>query len=412
MRVLQVNTFDAIGGAARIARNLFEIYRDRGHESWLAVGHRDLDDERVVKVPNADAPGQLPRRLAKGIEHQLGIEDFHFPGTRRLLELTEGRPDVVHAHNLHGGYFDLRALPWLSGEVPVLLTLHDAWLLSGHCGHSLDCERWTTGCGSCPYLAIDPPVRRDATAFNWRRKRDIYRRSRLHVSAPSRWLLDRVGRSMLADAVVDARVIPNGVDRAVFRPGDPATARAGLGLPSDAAVLLIAGTNVRHNTWKDFATLQAATILLAERLVGRSVVLVALGSEAETDHVGGVEIRSVPYEHDPTAVAAWYRAADVYVHAARAETFPNSIIEALACGTPVVATAVGGIPEQVADGENGFLVPPGDAAALADRLARILGDDREATRLAAGAALSGTRYDLEHQADTYLEWYKELVKAQ
>jgi hypothetical protein len=58
----------------------------------------------------------------------------------QLLELF-GVPDIVHCFNLHGSYFDLRALTWLSRRLPVIVDLRDAWLLSGHCAHSFDCER-------------------------------------------------------------------------------------------------------------------------------------------------------------------------------------------------------------------------------------------------------------------------------
>jgi len=100
------------------------------------------------------------------LDLQLGKEDFSFPDTRHLFHKVGDLPGIVHAHNLHGGYFDLRVLPWLSRQVPVILTLHDAWLLAGHCAHSFDCQRWKSGCGQCPNLSIPPVAKRDATASN------------------------------------------------------------------------------------------------------------------------------------------------------------------------------------------------------------------------------------------------------
>src|SRR5262249_10828825 len=126
--------------------------------------------------------------------------------------------DIVHAHNLHGYYFDLRILPELSGKIPLVLTLHDAWLLSGHCAHSFDCMRWQIGCGQCPDLSIYPPIKRDATSFNWRRKQQIFAQSKLYITTPSEWLMRRAQASILAPAIQDARVIPNGVDLGIFRP--------------------------------------------------------------------------------------------------------------------------------------------------------------------------------------------------
>jgi glycosyltransferase involved in cell wall biosynthesis len=109
-------------------------------------------------------------------------------------------------------------------------------------------------------------------------------------------------------------------------------------------------------------------------------------------------------------VARYYQAADVYVHAARADTFPNTVLEAQACGTPVVATAVGGIPEQVEDGRSGYLVSAGDAPALAERLTQLLSDTELRGRMGIQAAEAARRrFDLSRQADAYLDWYRMLV---
>ena len=433
LRILQVSTADVRGGAEQVAWNLFSAYRARGHDSWLAVGEKNSDAPDVLPVPNDAAQpgwsrlwfrvhshfdGSVVGRAAGAIANPLrtfdyhaGREDFHFPGTRRLLTLTPERPDVVHAHNLHGGYFDLRALPWLSAQAPLILTLHDAWLLSGHCAHSFDCERWRTGCGRCPDLSIYPAVRRDATAHNWRRKRAIYARSRLRVATPSRWLMERVEQSVLADNVQETRVIANGVDLSVFRPGDRRAARAALRLAADAPVLLTTGVNLAENRWKDFPTLREAVARVAQRWDGPRIQIVVLGTPALDDDIANVALRFVPYLTDPAAVASYHRAADVYVHAARADTFPLAVLEALACGTPVVATAVGGIPEQVDDGRSGFLVPAGDASAMAERVTSLLLDGGLRSRLGDEAAQQARhRFDFEQQVTAYLDWYAELVE--
>jgi glycosyltransferase involved in cell wall biosynthesis len=304
----------------------------------------------------------------------------------------------------------MRALAWLSNQVPVVLTLHDAWLLSGHCAHSFDCERWKIGCGQCPDLTIYPAIRRDATAYNWKRKQKIFAKSRLCVATPSQWLMRKVEQSMLFPAIVEARVIPNGVDLDVFHPGERQAVRARLGIPQDAKVLLVSAHGIRRNVWKDYQTMRAAVAMVAERLHRQRVVFLALGEDAPEERIGRAEVRFIPYQDDPHDVARYYQAADVYLHAARADTFPTSILEALACGRPVVATAVGGIPEQVEDTRTGFLVPAGAVKAMADRLAHLLSDDALRERMGAQAAeFACRRFDLCRQADTYLDWYQEIV---
>jgi glycosyltransferase involved in cell wall biosynthesis len=440
LRILQVSTADVRGGAEQVAWSLFRAYRARGHASWLAVGEKHTDDPGVHVIPQDAArhrwarfwtgvagrlrpadgspgPAAALSRLAgavaqpgRRLDYHRGREDFDFPGTSRLLTLADARPDVVHAHNLHGGYFDLRKLPWLGSEVPLVLTLHDAWLLSGHCAHSFGCERWRTGCGHCPDLTIPPSVPRDETAYNWRRKRAIYSRSRLHVATPSRWLMRRVESSILAAGIQEARVIPNGVDLSLFHPGDRCAARAALGLPQDAVVLVTTGVKIHDNRWKDLRMLREGLVSLAERWQGPPIHLLALGAEGGDEQVGRASLRFVPYERDLSVLATYYRAADAYVHAARTDTFPTAVLEALACGIPVVATSVGGIPEQIEEGRCGFLVPPGDGDALAERLEAVLSDADLRARLGKdGAERARGHFSLERCVTAYLDWYAELV---
>lgn len=440
LRILQVSTYDTIGGAEKVASNLFQNYRRRGHGSWLAVGHKLGRDADVLLVANQRAPttpsffkramhcgARVPQREVETtsffsalahlvrepgavLDRYMGIEEFRFPGTWKILQLPPQRPDIVHCHNLHGRYFDLRALPWLSQQLPVILTLHDAWLLSGHCAHSFSCDRWKTGCGRCPDLTLDPPIRRDATAHNWRRKRDIFNKSRLYLSTPSRWLMQKVEQSMLMSGVKEARVIPNGVDLSLFHPGEKGRARTELGIFHDSLIILFIANAVQRNIWKDYATLKTAVELTAARMKGQEVLFLALGESGPSERIGAAQLRLVSYERDPERVARYYQAADVYVHAARADTFPNTILEAVACGTPVVATAVGGIPEQIEDGRTGFLVPAGSAQSLSDRLTQLLSDTDLRKRMGEFAAETARhRFDLQQQADAYLGWYKELV---
>ena len=360
------------------------------------------------------------------IADRRGREVFDFPGTSRIPRLPPEPPDLVHLHNLHGRYFDLRQLAPMSRRLPVVMTLHDEWTFTGHCAYALHGDRWRTGCGSCPDLDVYPAIRRDGTRANLQAKAEIYARSRLHVSTPSQWLMDRARDSVLARGVVDWRVIHNGVDRSLFRPGDRLEARAGLDIPAEPFVLLFTANLARRSPFKDWDTVSEAAERVAAAVEGRPVLCLALGDEGPTRRLPNGELRFVPYRADLAEVASFYRAADVYLHAAKAENFPTTVLEAMATGLPVVATAVGGIPEQVrsldgapggwtgtADGQDaatGVLVAPGDAAGMAEATVAILRDDATRRRLGAnGAADAADRFDLERQLDETVAWYREIV---
>lgn len=436
-RVLQVSTSDIGGGAEKVALDLHRAYLARGVDAHLAVGRKHTDEPGVVEIPNEARRGGWARTLTAAAErvsgaHPVGlrrlvgrglllaadplrygaiaqgVEDFDYPGTRGVLDLAGPRPDVLHLHNIHGYYFDLRRLPEISATQPTIITMHDPWLLTGHCAHPIDCERWRVGCGDCPDLARYVPIRKDASSRNYLIKRDALERSSVHLAAPSAWLA-RMAEESGVGGFGQVRVIPNGVDTNIFTPGDRGQSRAELGLPRDAEIVLFAAHGVTTNPFKDFATLVSAMRLVAARRPGK-LALVVLGDAGAASE--GLDVIAVPFSPDAETVALYYRAADLYVHAARAENLPLAVIEAMACGTPVVASAVGGIPEIVIDGETGLLVPAVDPVALAEAVDVALGDaGRREAFAQAGIARVHERFTLHRQVDAYLNWYAELTEG-
>jgi glycosyltransferase involved in cell wall biosynthesis len=456
MKVLQVSASDSGGGAHLIARANHRGLLATGHDSAMAVGRRETDEPGIYRIPSGigrrrqrayrgasrvlqplarSVPSlRLVRRALKEPEplgylraRRAGREFFGYPGTRLLLTLADFQPELVHLHNLHSQYFDLRYLPELSATVPVAMTLHDEWTYTGHCGYTMGIERWRTGCVSCPDLDVHPRIDRDATHDNWLAKRSIYQRSRLYASAPSRWLLDRARLSVLATGVVDWRLLPNGVDQTLFKPLDHDVARNFLGLPRDCLILLFAANFLRTNPFKDYETVAEASRLVAERLPDRQLLLIALGAAAPSQQVGNAELRFLPYERDAARVAAYYQAADVYLHAANADTFPTTVLEALSVGRPVVATAVGGIDEQVRslagapgawggasegpEGATGVLVAPHDASGMAAATVALLADDELRARLGRNAATdAAARFDVERRLEETIGWYRDCIR--
>jgi glycosyltransferase involved in cell wall biosynthesis len=446
LSILQVSPLDLGGGAAQIAWNLFQAYRQLGIDSWMAVGKKRSQDPQVFEIAKAPTAGwwasvcdglassltplagkvrgilrlqAFLHRLAAGkdyVANLRGQEDFHFPGSWALLQQAPYSPahtaDLVHLHNLHGGYFDPRALEGLSSEVPVMLTLHDAWLLSGNCAHSLGCERWKTGCGSCPDIAIYPGLKVDSTHLNWQRKKAIFEHSRLYVATPCQWLLDQVKQSILAPALIEGKVIPNGVDTSIFHAADQSKARQALGLPNNVPILLFVANGIKNNPFKDYQTLSKAAVLLGESAKS-PMHLLALGDERKegaTEYFGQVTIHYIPRISDPYRVAQYYQAADLYLHAAKADTFPNTILEAMACGLPVIASNVGGISEQVVDGVTGFLVPPGNPDLIVSAVQYLLENPSIAQEFSRAAVVRVNElFTQEHMVEQYLQWYREIT---
>jgi glycosyltransferase involved in cell wall biosynthesis len=155
--------------------------------------------------------------------------------------------------------------------------------------------------------------------------------------------------------------------------------------------------------------MRAAAVKAAARPSLHDAVFVVLGGAGPEISEGNVSISFVSYQNDRETVARYYQAADVYLHAAIADTFPGAVAEAMACGTPVVGTETGGIPELVSHGRTGFVVPPRDADAMADRIEQLLTDDGLRERMSAAAAERARQeFGLDRQVGAYLHWYSEI----
>ena len=445
LKIVQVNQMESSGGAAKISLNLHRQISERGHVSWMVVGEKTSADpfifqitEKVdifgsslfkalsihtaeMKIPMAKKTlGHYLNKLGTPrhlIAEELGFEDYYYPASRNILDLLPDAPDIVHLHNLHEKYFDLNFLTELSHKVPTMITLHDAWLLSGHCAHSLDCEKWKTGCGQCPYLEVYPAVKRDATHFNWKLKKKIFSHSGLYIATPSRWLLEKVEQSILEPAMLEGRVIHNGVDQFIFNSKDRRGVRSRLGISDEVVTLLFVANQGTKNAYKDFDTISKAIELIKNSELDKEILMLVVGGgKGIADHVesdiGNIHIYSIPYLDDPVSVADCYRAADIYLQASLADTFPSVILEALSCGTPVVATSVGGIPEQVIDGQTGYLVKTGDWKAMAELTIKLIKDDQlriKMGRLAEEDAQK--RFQIGQMVNNYIDWYYEILEG-
>jgi len=440
LEIVQVSTSDTGGGAERIAADLHRACLARGFRSTLAVGFSFDGIPNTVVIPNdasrsawaravlklqpplpqppakVSRMGCYARRAVKIVaepqrawRRAQGYEGFAYPGTGAIPNISGRAADIIHLHNLHGGYFDLRQLPALSAAAPTLLTAHDTWLATGHCAYTLECERWRSGCGECPRLWALPAIPQDKTAQNWSIKREVYQRSSVHLVSPSKWIQRELESSIFSEAIATSRVIPNGVDHSVFRPADREVARNTLGLPHESLILVFSVAN-EANPYKDYATIKSALPAIVSAVAPREVVLLALGSCGPEQEFEGARWMPVPYTIDPRRVALHLQAADLGLHAANAENHPLAVIEAQSCGLPVVASAVGGIPETLVDGETGLLVAPRDPSAMALAASSLLNDDARRTAMGTAAAAHAARsFGLDRMVDDYVRTYREIT---
>jgi glycosyltransferase involved in cell wall biosynthesis len=310
--------------------------------------------------------------------------------------------DVVNLH-WTADFIDVgEFLGALVPSLPVFWTLHDMNLFTGGCHYDRECGRHRSGCGRCPNLGSTKE--KDLSREIWERKERVFGRlaaDRLHIVTPSRWLAAEAEASALFRGRFPVTVIPYGLDTDLFTPRDYRAAREILGLPVDARVVLFVAHSVGWQR-KGFPLLLESLGLLGD-LPG--LHLMALGA-GQASHEVPVPSLHLGFVENERLVSMIYSAADVFVIPSVQDNLPNTVQEAMACGTPVVGFDAGGVPDMVRDGVTGRLASVGDPRDLARALRTVL-EDREGSRRMGleGRRVALEEYALEVQARAYAALY-------
>jgi len=344
--------------------------------------------------------------------YETGFQYLYRPSTKRMFrQIKQINPDIINLHWTHGNYISHTILPKLSRYKPLIWTFHDMWPLTGHCAYSYDCDRWKTGCTRCPYLSESPPLKYDRAAFLWHIKKKIYGHAELDVVAPSKWLTRLASGSPLLDGCKFFHV-PNGLDVDIFKPIPKDLAKKALNLPISSKVLLfVCGS---------FSLMRKGGKLLIEALIrlrdkyvanGNGLLIMTVGRDSNKFSSSVpfpcLDLGVVSSEHMLTIA---YSAADIMINPSMLDNFPSTILESIACGTPVVAFDVGGIPDLVREEETGYLATPFDTEDLARKIEMILSDKNLWLSMSQQCRkITVAEYSLLRQAKSYLEVYDQAI---
>lgn len=418
LRVLHMSTHDQTGGAARSAYRLHRGLRSSGIDSRMLVVFRRSNDPSVAA---ASLPSGGFSRIARAIRRRLtqrellayrrsrppGLEQFSDDrnpyGPSVLGQVPEAA--VINLHWVaefidYTSFF--RCLPTTR---PVVWRLSDMNPFTGGCHYSGSCRRWVEGCGACPQLGSTDP--KDLSWRVWTRKQRAFASlstDQLSIVAQSRWMAGEVSRSPLL-ARFPTAVIANGVDTEEFRPVPRSVARDALCIPREARVVAFVAQSLACQR-KGLQHLLDALEYLGPS-AGITLVTVGGSGDAVNSPMPHVALGSA---ESGEFLRLAYSAADVFAIPTVQENLPNTVLEALACGTPVVGFAVGGVKDLVSDGENGLLVPTGDSQALAGAIRRILEDPSLHERLRTQARRAAVdHFTLESQVRAYITHYEDSV---
>ena len=376
MRVLLISTSDLAGGGAIAAYRLMEALNNNGVKAKMLVRDKLSTSVTVVRtgtiIPKVLERVQIMSHL-KGKLWQADTADFGINITK-TNEYKEA--DVIHLHWINQGMVSLSCLKQMIKDgKKIVWTLHDEWPYLGICHYRGDCQE--TECRNCPLLPGN-------TAHNlYLKKQEIYKEGIITFVGCSEWITQRAQQAMPKALVLH---INNCIPHNIFRYIDQQEARKKLDLPPDKKIILFCSQNI-HDERKGYTYLQQALEKLS-----------TLNSQLSTVCLG----KGGRYISSPEGIANMYAAADVFAIPSLQDNLPNTIAEAMSCGTPCVGFNAGGIPEMIDHQQNGYVAKYKDVTDLAEGIQYVLNHDmrEEALHKAASA------YGETHVAQKYINVYE------
>lgn len=404
MNVLLLTTYPH-GGAGIACRRLQSALKESAVDAHLLT---------VDQIPGkwpfyAERLSFIPFERDRTVRFSFSLANFGHDISRHP---AVQKADLLHFHWINQGFLSLNNIRQISrlGK-PVVWTLHDMWAFTGGCHYSGDCVRFKQSCGNCPYLCR--PAQNDLSHRIWLKKKALLPPDIQFVTC-SNWLAGEArSSSLLKDYPVTA--IPNPIDTGVFQPisaADRAAFRKVNKIAPDAVLILFVAIKVKEKR-KGFQYLLNALQRLKSAHPDLAVELMVLGQ------LDPGELSALPYPFqalgmvwEVSQLVTIYGAADIFVIPSLEDNLPNTVMESLACGTPVVAFRTGGIPEMVGHLQEGFIAPQQDAEGLAQGIYWVARGEVpiETLRQAARRKVE-TCYSNAVVSDLYIRLYRELLNG-
>jgi glycosyltransferase involved in cell wall biosynthesis len=321
-------------------------------------------------------------------------------------KIKNNNPDIVHLFWVAGGFFKIETLANINR--PIIWTLHDMWPFTGGCHYDEECGRFKDSCGSCPVLHSDSD--RDLSRQIWSRKNKSWEKVPIVVVATSHWLADMARESSLFKNK-RIEVLPNGLDTDIYKPAKKFFSRSIYNLPLDKQLIMFSAFSATFDKRKGNQYLVPALRKLVENGFGDKIELVIVGANMpENPPDLGMKVHYIGNLHDEISQVLLYSAVDVVVAPSMQENLSNTVMESLACGTPVVAFDIGGMPDMIDHQKNGFLAKPFDIENFSSGISWVLEDESRHKRLSSCARETVVeRYKLEIVAKQYESLYQNVL---
>ncbi|HLW08173.1 MAG TPA: glycosyltransferase, partial [Marinilabiliaceae bacterium] len=363
MRVVHINKSDLTGGAAVAASRIVSALRLMEVDATLLVAEKKSKNSWVESILHSRKDKiKLTFNFLYDILSFLPHEKnkrgrFAFSLARRGFNLSNHpsikNADIIHLHWFNHGFLSLKGLKAiLELGKPIVWTLHDMWSFTGGCHYSGGCTNFKQSCGQCPMLL--EPRDNDLSALQHLRKMKMYKNAPLTFVTCSNWLGQLANSSSLAREI-PIQTIHNPINTDLFAPASRIDARRKLGLPLDKMIILFGAANVLDPR-KGMKLLIHALNELTQKSYRDQIELVIFGkTPSDMEEQLPFPATLMHYVSKTDTLVNLYNAADLFVLPSLEDNLPNTVMESLACGTPIAAFRIGGVPEMVAHGTCGYL---------------------------------------------------------
>lgn len=420
MKVVLINKSDSVGGASVAAYRLTAALYNQGLGAKLLVS--DGMQSVLTEVVNKSHWSQqlanarfLLERLSFFPYEKNALERFSFSPANTGMDISKHPlvqdADIIHLHWINQGFLSLKNIQQLvSTGKPIVWTLHDMWPFTGGCHYNGTCHEFLDSCGNC--LFLKNPKSNDLSARLFAKKKKIYRNANIHLVTCSKWLKSLASESALMRNK-PCYVIPNPIDTEFYRPMDKVECREALKLPTDKKLLLFGAANILDPR-KGIRYLTEALDILYENfpVLQDKLELVVFGKLRLGEQPNfPFKTHFMRYVTDNKTLVRLYNAADAYVLPSLQDNLPNTVMESMSCGTPVIGFRIGGVPEMVEHEKSGYLSEVRNALSLSTGIYETLfvNDAPKMGESARNKVLES--YSEDTVARQYIEVYRKALEG-
>ncbi len=404
MDIVQVSNTDLMGRRFN-GHDLQLTLNQLGHTIYQFVMEKLGDEPTTLQIAHQDE--MFVRSMMRKLEYELSTNSILFPFGRFLAEHPQFREaDLVHYHLIHNHFLSIYDFPKLTSSIPSVWTVHDPWIVTGHCVHPRNCMGWKSGCEKCPMLDDAAfPMQVDKAAQMWKLKRQTYKEVDIDIVVSTQFMEDYIRNSPLTSHFTHIHRIPFGIKVEDFQQSSKKQTRSRLGLEDHYFVIAF---RADANEIKG----QKYIIEMLDRLkTDIPVALLTIGLDSLPSHVKeNFPVIELGWLHDPITISDFYTAADVFLMPSLAESFGLMAIEAMASGCPIIVFEDTVLPEITFAPECGLAVPYKNSEKLRETVERLIRSPDECRlRGERGRELAKKHYQYAEYVNRHIQLYQEVI---